>query len=195
MIQIFRFSKWSSSCFFFFFFWSLFSSQEMGRLNCEFCVVGQRNCEADTAPVHLYFQKPSFQFQVVGELCTETKTQVRDPELVHRHLYSLWECTAFPEPHQCNFWLCNATEGFSLNLCPPFVRQLRIWKAIQQGKLHHYFNVIRIGERRGEMWGKVPCLSVPASRGMGFGQNQSSQIFVGLESNIYGKYIGQNFSC
>lgn len=78
-----------------------------------------------------------------------------------------------------------------MTLCPPFVRKGQIWKAIQQGKLHRYFKVIRIGERRGEMWGKVHRLSVPASRGMGFGQNQSVQrqkIFLG-ESQIYSAKI------
>lgn len=46
----------------------------MGKLNSIFWVVGQRNCEADSAPKLLKTIKPSSQFQVVGELCTETKT-------------------------------------------------------------------------------------------------------------------------
>lgn len=57
--------------------------------------------------------------------------------------------------------LCKAWEGCSVNFCPLFVRKVQIWKTIQQGQLHYYFNVIRVGERGNEMWDKVHHLCLP----------------------------------
>lgn len=139
---------------------SLFSPQKIGKFSCGFCVVGQRDCEAHrysslASPKHLLSKSQFWQcgwwaLYWNGDInwspggCSGLQMSLLIARVEH-----------FLSPISVISDLWKAWKDCSLNFCPLCVRKVQTWKATQQGKLHYYFSVIRVGKRRNEMWGKV----------------------------------------